>query len=80
MTDPGLAAERTTLARARTSVPFLVVAALGTRAALDAPLPGLVLAALACAGALLARRSRPTALTALVVLLAAAAAVVPGPT
>jgi hypothetical protein len=73
MTDPGLAAERTALSRRRTTLPFLVVALLGARAALDAPVPGLLVTALAAAGALTAVRRSPSALAVVVVLLAAAA-------
>ena len=78
MRDPGLAAERTRLARRRSVLPFLVLALLGSRAALHAPVPGLVLAALGCVGAAATglRRS-PAVLTALVLLLALAAAVLP---
>lgn len=79
MRDPGLATERTELARRRTVLPFLVVALLGSRAALDAPLPGLLVAALACAGAVVALRRSPTAVTVLVALLALAALAVTGP-
>lgn len=77
MRDPGLATERTQLARRRTVLPFLVVALLGARAALDVPLPGLLVAALACAGAAVAVRRSPTALAAVVLLLALAALAVP---
>jgi ABC-type sulfate transport system permease subunit len=79
MRDPGLAPERTTLARRRTTIPFLVVALLGARAALDAPVAGLLVAALAGAGAVAARRGTPTVLTALVLTLAVAALGVPSP-
>lgn len=71
MRDPGLAAERTALSRRRTTIPFLVVALLGARAALDAPVPGLLVAALAALGALAAVRRSSTEVTVLVVLLAA---------
>ena len=78
MSDPGLAAERTRLARRRSVLPFLVLALLGSRAALHAPVPGLLLAALGClAAAATARRRPPAELAALVVLLAVAAALVP---
>ena len=77
MRDPGLALERTTLSRRRTTIPFLVVGLLGARAALDVPLAGLLVASLAATGAVAARRASPTALTAVVVGLAAAALAVP---
>ena len=77
MSDAGLAAERTALARRRTTLPFLVVALLGSRVALDAPLPGLVLALVACAGAVAAMRLSPARLTGLVLVLAGAAALLP---
>ena len=73
MRDPGLAAERTALSRRRTTLPFLVVALLGVRAALDAPLAGTVVAGLGVLGALAAVRRSPTVLTAVVVLLSVAA-------
>ena len=80
MSDPGLAAERTRLARRRTVLPFLVLALLGARAALVAPLPGIVLAGLACvAAAATAARRSPTAIAVLVVLLAVTAAALPAP-
>ena len=72
MSDPGLAAERTALSRRRTTIPFLVVALLGVRAALDAPVPGLLVAALAGVGALAAVRRSPSVLVVVVVLLAGA--------
>lgn len=72
MRDPGLAGERTALARRRTTLPFLVVSVLGARAALDAPLPGLLLAVLGCVGAVMATRRSPSGVTGVVVLLAAA--------
>jgi hypothetical protein len=75
--DPGLARERTALSRRRTAVPFLVVALLGARAALDVPAPGLLLTAVAVAGATAVRRLRPSPLTAVVVLLAAVALALP---
>ena len=75
MRDPGLAAERTALSRRRTTIPFLVVALLGARAALEAPVPGLLVAALAAVGALTAVRRAPSALAVVVVLLAGAALV-----
>ena len=80
MRDPGLAAERTELSRRRTTIPFLVVALLGARAALDAPLPGLVIALLACVGAVAARRATPQLLTLAVLLLAATGLALPAPT
>lgn len=73
MRDPGLALERTALSRRRTTIPFLVVALLGARAALDVPLSGLAVALLAGTGAVAARRSSPTALTLVVLALALAA-------
>ena len=77
MSDPGLAAERTALARRRTTIPFLVVALLGARAAIDSPLPGLLVALLACVGAVVAQRAAVDLLTVVVLLLAAAALAVP---
>ena len=77
MRDPGLANERTALSRRRTTIPFLVVALLGARAALDAPLPGLLVAVLASLGAVAAVRRGPLLLTCVVLLLAAAALAVP---
>lgn len=77
MRDPGLATERTALSRRRTTIPFLVVALLGARAGLDAPLPGLLVALLASLGAVAARRRGPLLLTCVVLLLAAAALAVP---
>lgn len=79
MRDLGLATERTQLSRRRTTLPFLVVALLGARAALDAPLPGLLVAALACAGAVVALRRSPTVLAVVVFLLALCALAVPPP-
>lgn len=78
MSDLGLATERTLLSRRRTTIPFLVVALLGARAALDVPLPGLLVTLLACAGAVTAQRRSPSLLTAVVLLLAGAALVIPG--
>ena len=76
--DPGLAAERTRLARRRSVLPFLVLALLGSRAALHAPVPGLVLAALGCLGAAATGLRRPPGvLTGLVLLAAVAAALLP---
>lgn len=72
MSDPGLAAERTALARRRTTLPFLVLSLLGARAAFDAPVAGLLLAALGAAGAVIATRRSPGEVTVLVVLLAVA--------
>lgn len=77
MRDLGLAGERTALSRRRTTLPFLVVALLGARAALDHPLPGLLVALLACVGALVVQRSAVDLLTVVVLLLAAAALAVP---
>ena len=77
MRDAGLALERTVLARRRTAIPFLAVALLGARAALDAPLPGLLVTALAGAGAYVVRRGSPLLLTLLVLVLAVAALAVP---
>jgi hypothetical protein len=77
--DLGLATERTALSRRRTTIPFLVVALLGARAALDAPLQGVVVAVLACLGAGAAVRRSPTALAVVVGLLAVAALTVPPP-
>lgn len=77
MRDSGLAAERTALSRRRTTLPFLVVALLGVRAALDAPLAGLLLALVACSGAVAALRRSPGALTVVVVLLAAVSLLLP---
>ena len=77
MRDAGLALERTVLARRRTAIPFLAVALLGARAALDAPLPGLLVTALAGAGAYVVRRGSPWLLTLLVLALAVAALAVP---
>lgn len=78
MRDPGLAAERTALARRRTTLPFLVVALLGARAALEATVPGLLLALVAAGGAVLVLRRRPNEIALLVVLLAGTALLVPG--
>ena len=77
MRDPGLAAERTALSRRRTTIPFLVVALLGARAALESALPGLLLAVVAAAGAVVVIRRSPHEVAVLVVVLAAAALVVP---
>lgn len=77
MRDLGLATERTALSRRRTTIPFLVVALLGARAALDAPLSGLLVALLACLGAGAAVKRSPTGLTVVIVLLALAALTVP---
>ena len=77
MRDPGLALERTALSRRRTTLPFLVVALLGARAALDHPLPGLLVAVLACVGAVVVRRAAVNLLTVVVLLLAGAALSVP---
>ena len=77
MRDPGLAAERTALARRRTTIPFLVVALLGVRAALDTPVPGLLVALVAAAGAVAAARRPPTEVTVLVVVLAVVSLLVP---
>lgn len=76
--DPGLARERTLLARRRTVLPFLLVAVLGARAALAHPGRGSLLVGLALLGAAVAQRGRPGALVAVVLLAAAAAALVPG--
>ena len=73
MSDAGLAAERTALSRRRTTLPFLVLALLAVRAALDVPVRGLLLAVVACVGAVVALRRSPQELT-LVVLLAAGCA------
>lgn len=78
MRDLGLATERTLLSRRRTTIPFLVVALLGARAALDVPLAGLLVTLLACTGAVAAQRRSPSLLTVVVLLLAAAALVIPG--
>jgi hypothetical protein len=78
MRDPGLAAERTAMSRRRTTIPFLVVALLGVRAALDAPVPGLLVALAAAVGAVAAVRRSPSEMTAVVVVLAAAALLVSG--
>jgi hypothetical protein len=77
--DLGLAGERTALSRRRTVLPFLVVALLGTRAALHAPVAGLAVTLLAGLGVAAATRRSPTALATLVLLLALAAAVLPPP-
>ena len=77
MRDLGLAAERTALSRRRTTIPFLVVALLGVRAALDAPVAGLLVALVAALGAVAAVRRTPTQLTALVLLLAALSLLLP---
>ncbi len=79
MRDPGLAVERTALSRRRTTLPFLVVALLGARAAFDVPWPGLLLALLACAGAVASVRRGPAVLAVVVGLIALAALAVPGP-
>lgn len=79
MTDSGLATERTRLSRRRTVLPFLVVALLGARAALDAPIAGLTIALLAGVGAVVARLRLPTLLAAVVLLLAVAGALLPAP-
>ena len=72
MRDPGLAEERTALARRRTTIPFLVVALLWARAALDVPVAGLLVAGLAAVGALASVRRSPSVLVVVVVLLAGA--------
>ena len=77
MRDPGLAEERTALSRRRTALPFLVVALVGVRVALDAPVEGSVVAAVACVGALVAARGWTAMVTPAVLALAAAALVVP---
>jgi hypothetical protein len=77
--DPGLATERTALSRRRTTIPFLVVALLGARAALDFPVAGLLVALIACAGAGFALRRSPTQLSAVVMVLAVAALTLPSP-
>ena len=77
MTDSGLAAKRTALARRRTALPFLVVALLGVRVALDAPVSGLVLAGVAGAGAVIAARGWGSLVTPAVLLLAVAALALP---
>ena len=77
MTDTGLAAERTALSRRRTALPFLVVALLGVRVALDAPLPGSLLAVVACGASVVAARGWGSLVTPAVVLLAAAALALP---
>jgi len=66
------------LSRRRTTIPFLVVALLGARAALDAPVQGLLVAGLAAVGAGAAQRGSPRALTLLVLALALAGFTVPG--
>jgi CHASE2 domain-containing sensor protein len=78
VSDAGLATERTTLARRRTTLPFLVLALLGARVALDVPVRGLLLAALSCLGAVVAVRRSPPELTLVVLLVAACALAVPG--
>ncbi len=77
MADRGLGPERTALSRRRTAVPFLVVALLGARAALEVPLSGLPVAMVGCLGAVVVGRGSPGLLTAVVVVLAVAAALVP---
>ena len=79
MSHAGLAEQRTALSRRRTALPFLVVAVLGVRVALDAPLAGSVLALAACVGSVVAARGRAALVTPAVVLLAAAALLIPGP-
>ena len=78
MSDPGLAKERTALSRRRTALPFLVAALLGVRAALDAPVEGSVVAAVACVGAIVAALGWARLVTPAVLALAAAALVLPG--
>ena len=75
--DPGAAVERTLLSRRRTALPFLVVAAVGLRVALERPVPGLLLAVVACLATLALRR--PALVAPGVVLLAAVAVVLPEP-
>lgn len=77
MTDTGLAAERTALSRRRTALPFLVVALLGVRVALDAPVPGFVLAGVAGAGSVIVARGWVFLVTPAALLLAAAALALP---
>lgn len=77
MRDLGLARERTLLSRRRTTIPFLVVALLGARAALEDPVPGLLVALLACLGAGAAVKRSPTGLTVVIVLLALVSLTVP---
>ena len=79
MTDAGLAEERTALARRRTALPFLVIAALGLRASLDAALPGVLLAVVACVGAAAVVRRSPRLVMPAVLVLAVAALAVPAP-
>ena len=78
--DVGLSEERTQLARRRTTLPFLVLALLGVRAAVDSPLPGVLVAVLAGVGALICvRQQGGRLLTPVVLLLALAALAVPPP-